>query len=406
LGEAVVSPGGGLIVVILPAYSGGGTGDGQKSCGGPVVFERIIPLGSDFSPGSYAVSINGVSAMFAVEDKPAAEIRTQKENISSVPQENGLPLAANEQPAAPEEQPAAPVELAAPVEHAAAEEPQKPVELANPEPDSLPSAECEVKAAFFADMSVPDGSVFMPGDAFTKTWRIRNAGSCTWKDYTLVFQDGDRMNAPDPFPLAGEVRPGDTVDISLSLTAPLKPGTYHSDWLLATPDGRIFGLGNPSVGLLWTKIGVRAPLSMAAEPVCAYENDDSVEAALLRMINAVRRERKLAELQAAERLNAAARAHSQDMACVNFVEHYGSDGSTWGTRIKAQGVKFRSAYENIFAGNPQFGVTAEYVFNWWMNSQVHRDNILNPKARQIGIGYIYYSGSEYKGYYTLNFVEP
>ena len=94
------------------------------------------------------------------------------------------------------------------------------------------------------------------------------------------------------------------------------------------------------------------------------------------------------------------------MACNDFVEHYGSDGSTWFGRIQAQGVRYHSASENIYAGDPTFGGTPQGAFAWWMNSQVHRDNILNPKSTQIGIGYAYYYGSTYKGYYTLDFIQP
>ena len=90
------------------------------------------------------------------------------------------------------------------------------------------------------------------------------------------------------------------------------------------------------------------------------------------------------------------------MACNGFVDHNGSDGSTWYQRVAAQGYEnSASARENIYVGDPAFGGTPQGAFDWWMNSQVHRDNILNPNVTEIGIGYVYLSGSPYGGYYTL-----
>jgi uncharacterized protein YkwD len=94
------------------------------------------------------------------------------------------------------------------------------------------------------------------------------------------------------------------------------------------------------------------------------------------------------------------------MACNNFVDHSGSNGSSWYDRINAQGYVFTSATENIYVGNPQFGGTTQGAFEWWMNSQIHRDNILAGKMTDIGVGYVFNADSEYGGYYTVNFARP
>lgn len=413
LGNAVVSPGGRLIAVILPMYT---AGEARAGCGEPAGFERLISLGGELPPGDYVVSVNGVQASFVIKAKTggdAAGNLPAQGNPTPPAQETGEPPAAEEEQVdTPPGQPVVQEEPEVQNEHPAQAQPAAgdaapPEPAPEPEPpDQSPPAEaaCEDRASFFADVSVPDGSLFSPGEKFTKTWRIRNAGSCTWKGYRLVFQQGDLMNASSPFAIGGEVRPGDTVDISLPFTAPANPGAYYSDWLLSTPDGRIFGLGNPAVGLLWTRIGVRARVPGTANKVCAYLDDRQAEADIVGWINEARQERGLAALVVVDALSAAAREHSRDMACANFVEHYGSDGSTWYSRIQAQGVPYRSASENIYAGSPQFG-GAPAAFAWWMNSQVHRDNILNPKAKQVGVGYAFTETSRYKGYYTINFIE-
>jgi uncharacterized protein YkwD len=107
-----------------------------------------------------------------------------------------------------------------------------------------------------------------------------------------------------------------------------------------------------------------------------------------------------------DQLSAAAYAHSADMACMDFVDHTGSDGSTWTTRIKARDYSYSCASENIYVGNPAFGGDVAGAFNGWMNSQVHRDNILSPKVTQIGIACVFNPSSAYGGYYTLVFARP
>lgn len=112
-------------------------------------------------------------------------------------------------------------------------------------PTAPPSeGDCD-KAAFVADVTVPDDTVFDPGDSFTKTWRLRNAGTCTWTSaYSLVYVDGRKMNGPDSVPLSGSVGAGQTVDLSVQLVAPSATGTYRGNWMLRNADGETFGLGS------------------------------------------------------------------------------------------------------------------------------------------------------------------
>ena len=64
-------------------------------------------------------------------------------------------------------------------------------------------------AQFVADVTVPDGTLFVPGAAFTKTWRLKNIGSCTWSTaYAIVFYSGTKMGAPSVVNLPTSVAPG------------------------------------------------------------------------------------------------------------------------------------------------------------------------------------------------------
>lgn len=100
------------------------------------------------------------------------------------------------------------------------------------------------KLEFVADVTVPDGTTFKPGDTFVKTWKLRNSGTSTWgSGHSLVFVSGEQMGAPNSIPLSVTVPPGETADVSVSLTAPQSPGSYFSFWALRGPAGNIFGVG-------------------------------------------------------------------------------------------------------------------------------------------------------------------
>lgn len=100
------------------------------------------------------------------------------------------------------------------------------------------------RAEFVADVTVPDYANYAGGSAFTKTWRLKNTGTSTWTTaYTLVFQSGNQMSGPASVPLQGDVPPGQTVDISVNLTAPSTVGQYTSYWILRNPLGKNFGVG-------------------------------------------------------------------------------------------------------------------------------------------------------------------
>src|SRR5512143_1676539 len=82
-------------------------------------------------------------------------------------------------------------------------------------------------AAFVSDISIADGSRLDADQEFVKTWRIQNIGTCTWSpDYDLVFVGGDRMHAPNSIGLPGYVSPGQSINLSVDMTAPGSSGSY------------------------------------------------------------------------------------------------------------------------------------------------------------------------------------
>ena len=95
--------------------------------------------------------------------------------------------------------------------------------------------------AQFISETVKDNTEFEPGETFTKSWRLKNIGTCTWNpDYRLVFYSGDRMDGPKYQDLDEYIEPGETVDILIDLEAPEDEGTYTGYWKLQTDDGYYF----------------------------------------------------------------------------------------------------------------------------------------------------------------------
>lgn len=117
------------------------------------------------------------------------------------------------------------------------------------------ASDCNI-ATLIKDVTVPDGTKFSPGETFEKTWRLKNVGSCTWTTaYAVVFISGEQMNGPDDLNLTGNVAPGETVDVSITMTAPNSPGEYRGNWKLRSTEGVVFGLttGSPFFVLIKVK---------------------------------------------------------------------------------------------------------------------------------------------------------
>ncbi|MBI4673497.1 MAG: hypothetical protein HY741_17735 [Chloroflexi bacterium] len=102
-------------------------------------------------------------------------------------------------------------------------------------------ATCVLNSQFIADVTIPDGAQINPGAGFTKTWRVRNNGTCTWDaSYTIAFAGGSNL-ADFTQNVIPPTAPGATADISIPMTAPVAGGAYSSYWRLRDARGEFFG---------------------------------------------------------------------------------------------------------------------------------------------------------------------
>lgn len=203
---------------------------GVKIIGGGLSKQRYamaVPLGSD----TLRNQINGALAALQNEGfiaQLSAEYHDLEEDeLQPVPEETATPEA----------------EAATPTATTAPE--------ATPAPSATPTPPpCMDGMAWVADLSYDDKGmtappVLQPGQAFTKGWRVRNSGACTWTPgYVLTYSHGNTPAAQmggQPVAVAQPVAPNATYDFQVNLVAPTTPGVYQGFWEMRNDKGVAFG---------------------------------------------------------------------------------------------------------------------------------------------------------------------
>ena len=132
---------------------------------------------------------------------------------------------------------------------------------------------------------------------------------------------------------------------------------------------------------------------VAPPPVTTTASEFELE--VFRLVNVERANHGLPALIWHDELATVARAHSADMAHRNFFDHTNPDGVGFGARITNAGITSFARAENIAIGIR----AAETVMSRWMDSPMHRANILSPSLTHLGVGH-YADGN----YWTQKFI--
>lgn len=112
------------------------------------------------------------------------------------------------------------------------------------------------------------------------------------------------------------------------------------------------------------------------------------------LLNDVRLDNGASPVSYDARLATAAQIHSNDQLAMGVMTHTGSDGSTVGDRVTAQGYNYALVAENVAWGYQ----TEESVMTGWTNSSGHHANNINPDFEDFGIAK---AGSGSNQYWTL-----
>lgn len=359
----------------------------QKS----VQFEEIVMLDAkDLDPGAYLVTSGTLQTFEVVADQPAEDPEAPAENT-------GDETPTQESPAET---------------GTGGDATQETGSTTATQPSSNEPRDCQDKAVFGADVTYPDNTAVTAGEVFTKTWEIRNNGTCNWgTGYELEFVRGSFsqvVSLDDPFPT---VPPQESVELSVAVTAPATAGTHSGVWVIRRPEGDTIQTQDGQAFDFWAIVKVSTTRTVVNTTetrdvntdgvVCAQANSSYITQ-LLQLINNARADNGLPPYELQEQLSAAAKVLTTDMACNDFVSHTGTDGSDWFDRITAQEYAYEDAAENIVFG---YGTVPQLAMNWWMDSRIHRDNILSDSLTQIGIAYAL-NPQTGASYYTLVFARP
>jgi len=131
------------------------------------------------------------------------------------------------------------------------------------------------------------------------------------------------------------------------------------------------------------------------------QNEDSdsgqlnaFEQEVVTLTNQEREKNGLDPLKVDAELSVVARDKSQDMSSNGYFSHTSPTYGSPFDMMESYGISYRTAGENIARGQQ----SPSEVVNGWMNSEGHRENILNPNFTHIGVGYV-----EQGNYWTQEF---
>ena len=133
--------------------------------------------------------------------------------------------------------------------------------LATAFPPTASPGQCKNNATLVKHITMPEATPWQPNQTFTKTWQIQNVGSCAWNSkYQLYHVPNARMVTVGSIALPGTIQPGQTVSLTVAMTAPTAPGAYAVQWQLRDESGALFG------PLLPVSITVALPPPTACAP--------------------------------------------------------------------------------------------------------------------------------------------
>lgn len=152
------------------------------------------------------------------------------------------------------------------------------------------------------------------------------------------------------------------------------------------PQSYLFSSGTPDRNIERPRIVQTTQKNPAANDYSKADPNVSLERQAFELINQQRAKKNLESLIWSDEVANIARKHSKDMATFNFFSHTDLNGLLVNDRADIFGVsKWQAIGENI-AYNRGYNNPVEFAVERWMLSPSHRENLLNSRWKESGIG--------------------
>jgi len=239
------------------------------------------------------------------------------------------------------------------------------------------------------------------------SWYVYNS---SYTNYMMFGIQNDRVialfsNSKDSWAMKSGIQIGQTIGNAKKLVGEVTNVETNNDYYAYTTKKVHTVLfidrrdGNKIAGVMQMDQAISK--STALKSANTSKLADAYEQQLFDLTNAERAVRNIPLLQWDKLAAASAHGHSNDMSTRKFFDHTNPDGSSPFDRMKAKGVKYHSAAENIAAGYKN-SIFAHY--GWVNSTEGHREALLNRKLERLGTGVAL--GGTYNVYYTQNFYTP
>ena len=166
------------------------------------------------------------------------------------------------------------------------------------------------------------------------------------------------------------------------------PGAVFTSPTLST-SADVAGLSSFSDGAQTSVTNATLPVSHEAEAAesqgAPLANQPDKASGLLARMNAARAKEGTHDLMRAAGLDAIALQRAQDLLRLDYFEHYGPEGESAFSELRARGIKYRIAGENLARNNASDARTVASAFEALMASPGHRENIVEPRFTSVGI---------------------
>jgi uncharacterized protein YkwD len=138
-------------------------------------------------------------------------------------------------------------------------------------------------------------------------------------------------------------------------------------------------------------VALVVPAAGSARGQGAVSTAATLQSALAEKVNALRAAHGLSTLRVVTSLRSAATFHSTEMAKVGYFGHNSANGNSFAKRVAGHytpsGYRRWAVGENLVYGSPDLG--AAQALKLWLNSAPHRQNLLDPRWRDIGLSAVH-----------------